>query len=32
LKFTGLVSEPETPPTVGAVAGDAEVEEENSGD
>jgi ATP-dependent Clp protease ATP-binding subunit ClpC len=32
LKFTGLVSEPETPPTVGAVAGDAEVEEENSGE
>ncbi len=32
LKFTGIVAEPETPPTVGAVAGDAEVDEESSGE
>ncbi len=31
LKFTGVVSEPEAP-AVGAVAGDAEVEEDQSGD
>ena len=32
LKFAGIVSESETPPTVGAIAGDAEVEKDSAGE